>query len=240
MLPPELEAKDAKGAVAPILPTVICPLVVVKVKPYAVPVALISLRLILPEALVIVRLAPDTNRPLVTVTLADPVAVTSPARMVEPEVVNITGFAKDEAAAIFILPLCDMPPKVTPLKVLPNKANLAAVMSKVLAPTSLEPPTLITLVVVVGFKLRVPVPAMEAVQPISLPMKLKAPMPLKAEVMEMVPVPAFNVSAFPAPAIVAELAKVMLELLVLELIVVSASKTTDVSASPRVIAAEDA
>ena len=55
--------------------------------------------------LVIVRAAPETCNPLVTVMPAEPVAVRLPDRMVEPDVVNITGLANEDAAAILILPL---------------------------------------------------------------------------------------------------------------------------------------
>ena len=58
-----------------------------------------------PVVLVIVRAAPETCNPLVTVMPAEPVAVRLPDRMVEPDVVNITGLANEDAAAILILPL---------------------------------------------------------------------------------------------------------------------------------------
>jgi hypothetical protein len=54
--------------------------------------------------------------------------------------------------------------------------------------------------------------------------------------MEIVPVPAFSVSALPPPAIVAELAIVIAELLALVLTVNPAPSVTAVFASPRVTA----
>jgi hypothetical protein len=61
-------------------------------------------------------------------------------------------------------------------------------------------------------------------------------MPLNAEVMEIDPVPALRVKAFPPPAIVAELAIVISELLALVFTVRPAPSVTAVFASPRVTA----
>jgi hypothetical protein len=61
-------------------------------------------------------------------------------------------------------------------------------------------------------------------------------MPLNAEVIEIDPVPALRVKAFPPPAIVAELAIVIPELLALVFTVRPAPSVTAVFASPRVTA----
>ena len=121
----------------------------------------------------------------------------------------------------------------------PKRANSAEVRSNVDAPASFVAPTLITLVAVVGFSVNVPVPAIAADQLISLAVKLRLPIPLKADVIEIVPVPALRVKALPAPAIVAELAIVIFELLALELMVKPAPNVTAVLASPKVTAPEE-
>jgi hypothetical protein len=83
------------------------------------------------------------------------------------------------------------------------------------------------------------VPAIAADQSISLPVKTRLPIPLKAEVIEIDPVPALRVKALPAPAIVAELAIVIFELLALVLTVKPAPNVTAVLESPKVTAPEE-
>ncbi len=123
-----------------------------------------------------------------------------------------------------------------PVNVLPKRPSSEARISKVDVSASLAAPRLMILVAVVGFNINVPVPAIAADQLISFAVKLKLPIPLSAEVMDIVPVPAFRVSAFPAPVIVAELAMVILELLALVLIVKPAPNVTAVLTSPSVTA----
>lgn len=77
-----------------------------------------------------------------------------------------------------------------------------------------------------------PVPSILADQLISLPVKLKLPILLRAEVMLIVPVPASNVRAFPPPEIV--LAIVILPLLALVLMVKLVVIARVVFASPKV------
>ncbi|CAM3793985.1 hypothetical protein POBR111598_09995 [Polynucleobacter brandtiae] len=122
-----------------------------------------------------------------------------------------------------------------PVKVFPSNASSAAVISNVEVPASLVMPTLITLVIVVGFRINVPVPAIAADQFISFAVKLKLPIPLKADAIDIVPVPAFNVSDLPAPEIAVELAIVILALLALVLIVKPAPRLIAVFTSPNVM-----
>ncbi len=99
-----------------------------------------------------------------------------------------------------ILPLCDAPPKVKALKLVPKLASSAAVISRMVLVASVEPLMCIRLVVVVGFKVREPVPDRVEDQSILLPVKLMFPIPVTAPVNAMVPVPELIVMLLEAPA----------------------------------------
>ncbi len=100
-----------------------------------------------------------------------------------------------------ILPLCDAPPKVKALKLVPKLANSAAVISRIVLVASVEPLMCIRLVVVVGFKVREPVPDRVDDQSILLPVRLILPIPVTAPVNAIVPVPELIVMLLVAPAI---------------------------------------
>ena len=84
----------------------------------------------------------------------------------------------------------------------------------------------------VGLRVNTPVPSSVEDQSTLLPLKLIAPIPVKAAVIEMVPVPALALRSLPAPAIA--LAIVIVPLLALLLSVKSEFKVTGLEL-PRVI-----
>ena len=97
--------------------------------------------------------------------------------------------------------------------------SIAAEISKVPVPV---PPKLITLLFVPGFIVNAPVPPTAAVQDIVLAIRLKSVTPLMAAVLEIEPVPAFRLRAFPAPAM-APLSVMLLLLAVVFRVVPAAS-----------------
>ena len=236
VVPPAEVVKEASADVPPTLPTFNTPLVVVRVRPKAVPVASTEAKVRSPLAVVIVRLAPETCRSLVTVIPAESLPVRLADKIVLPVVVRMAGATNEALPVILILPLCDPPPIVTTLNVLPINASSEARISNVLAPASAVPPRLITFVAVVGLSVNVPVPATAALKLISSAINDRLPIPLNADVTEIKPVPALRDKVLPAPAIVLELARVMVELLAVVLMVKLAPKTTAVLASPSVTA----
>ena len=133
-----------------------------------------------------------------------------------------------------MLPLCDAPPKLILVKFVPSKEISLLKMSSVDEPASLDPPTLMTLDVVVGLSTKVPITSTLADQLISLAVKLKLPILLKAAVMLIVPVPAFKVRSFVPPAIA--LAIEILPLLALESIETFVVIASDLPEPPKVMA----
>ena len=123
------------------------------------------------------------------------------------------------------------------MKLLPRLVISAEVISKIEVVASVEPLTWIRLLVVVGLSVKTPVPSRVEDQSTLLPLKVIAPIPVKAAVIEMVPVPALAVRSLPAPAIA--LAMVISPLLALLLSVKSEFKVTGLEL-PRVITTSSA
>lgn len=149
-----------------------------------------------------------------------------------PDVWNVTGTDLDKFAFKKILPLCVAPPNTSPLKLVPKLPNSVAVISKILGVASVDPFTWIKLLVVDGLRVSRPAPSTVDDQSILLPINVRLPIPDRAAVIEIAPVPEFKVSPLPLPVIA--LAMVMTPLLALLLRVKSAFKVTGLEL-PRVM-----